>query len=250
MDSFNAEGGGGVAHWVHVWGFAFGVLVALGMKHYKVEEKHIHPKIEAQIDTLSEGYKVLDEALNKESEGRLDEAYALLLDAARKNSMDRGVLEALWSIGVKIGRQEEAAEFFIRMIETEIKRNKMDLALDHFRDLKLKVPQASISLPCKVMMLQHLKEIKAFEEAAGLTRELLGEVNLNLSPGLLLNFANTALVLSPSIAEKVVELCLQHPEIPAEQKDKLKFKFDELYKKPPTSTPVSSMEQISTESES
>jgi len=149
-----------------------------------------------------------------------------------------------------MGREEEAAEFFVRMIESEIKRNKMDLAVDHFRDLKVKVPQASISLPCKIMMLQHLKEIKAFEEAAGLTRELLGEVNHNLSPGLLLSFANTALVLSPSIAERVVELCLQHPEIPQEQKDKFKSNFDKLYKKPPTSTPVSSMEQTSTESES
>jgi membrane associated rhomboid family serine protease len=250
MDSLNTEGGGGVAHWVHVWGFAFGVLVALGMKHFSVEEKHIHPKIEAQIDNLSVGFKVLDEALNKESEGRIEEAYALLLEAARKNSTDRGVVEGLWSIGVKMGREEEVAKFFIRLIENETRRNKMDLALDHFRDLKAKAPQTSISLPYKIMMLQHLKELKEFNEAAELTHELLEEVNLNLSPGLLLNFANTALVLSPSIAEKVVELCLQHPEIPAEQKDKLKFKFDELYKKPPTSTPVSSMEQISTESES
>ena len=250
MDSLNAESGGGVAHWVHVWGFAFGVLVALGMKHFQVEEKHIHPKIEAQIDTLSEGYKVLDKALTRESDGNIEGAYTLLLEAARKNSMDRGVVEALWSMGVKMGREEEAAKFFIRMIESEIKRNKMDLAVDHFRDLKAKVPQASISLPCKIMMLQHLKEIKAFEEAAGLTRELLREVNHNLSPGLLLGFANTALVLSPSIAERVVELCLQHPEIPQEQKDKLKFKFEELYKKPPTSTPVSYGDKVSFEPES
>jgi len=250
MDSLNAEGGGGVAHWVHVWGFIFGAVVALGMKHFKVEEKHIHPKIEAQIDTLSEGYKVLDEAITRESEGNLEGAYTLLLEAARKNSVERGVVEGLWSMGVKMGREEEAAKYYVRLIENEIKRNKMDLALDHFRDLKAKVPQASVSLPCKIMMLQHLKEIKEFNEAAELTRELLGEVNLNLSPGLLLNFANAALVLSPSIAERVVELCLQHPEIPGDQKDKLKFKFDELYKKPPTSIPVSGEEQIISESES
>jgi len=250
MDSLNPEGGGGVAHWVHVWGFVFGAVVALGMKHFKVEEKHIHPKIEAQIDNLSEGFKVLDEALNKESDGRSDEAYALLLDAAGRNSMDRAVIEGLWSIGVKMGKEEEAAKYFIRLIEKEIRGSKMDLALEHFRELKAKALQASINVPCKVMLLQHLKEIKSFGEAAELTQELLEEVDLNTSPGVLLNFANTAIVLSPSIAEKVKDLCLQHPEIPQEQKDKFKSNFDKLYKKPPTSTPVSSMEQISTESES
>ncbi|NIM91493.1 MAG: rhomboid family intramembrane serine protease [Candidatus Aminicenantes bacterium] len=250
MDSLNAEGGGGVAHWVHVWGFAFGVLVALGMKHFQVEEKHIHPKIEAQIDTLSEGFKVLDKALTKESDGDLEGGYTLLLEAARKNSVERGVIEGLWSMGVKMGREEEAAEYFIRFIEGEIKRNKMDLAVGHFRELKAKVPQATVSLPCRIMLLQQLKEIKEFNEAAELTRELLGEVDHNLSPGLLLSFANTALVFSPSIAEKVVELCLQHPEIPQEQKDKLKFKFDELYKKPPTSTSVSYGDKVTIEPES
>jgi len=250
MDSLNPEGGGGVAHWVHVWGFVFGVVVALAMKHFKVEEKHIHPKIEAQIDTLSDEFKVLDKAIREKREGRLEEAYALLLEAARKNSVDRGVVEGLWELGIKLGKEEEAATYFIRLIEKEIRRNKMDLAFEHFMDLREKIPQASISLPAKVMLLQHLREIKEFREAAELSYELLEEVNQNVSPGLLLNFANTALVLSPSIAERVVELCLMHPEIPPEQKDKLKFKFNELYKKPPTSTPVSHGEQIISESES
>jgi membrane associated rhomboid family serine protease len=249
MDSISPEGGGGVAHWVHVWGFAFGAVVALGMKHFKIEEKHIHPKIEAQIDTLSEGFKVLDEAIRKKSSGQLDEAYALLLEAARKNPLEQGVVEGLWDVGIKIGKEEEAAEFFIMLIEREIRRNKMDLALNHFKSLKEKIPQTSISLPCKVMLLQYLREHNEFKEAEGLAFELLEEVNLDSSPGVLMNFANTALVLSPSIAEKVIGLCLQHPEIPPEQKDQLKIKLDELQKKSQAGAAGISVEKITTESE-
>ncbi|UCE20997.1 MAG: rhomboid family intramembrane serine protease, partial [Candidatus Aminicenantes bacterium] len=47
MDAINPQGGGGVAHWAHVWGFVFGVAAAVGMKYFKIEEKYVRPKIDA-----------------------------------------------------------------------------------------------------------------------------------------------------------------------------------------------------------
>ncbi len=240
IDSVNAEGGG-VAHWAHIWGFIFGVVVAAGIKRFKIEEKYVHPKIEAQVHFVDEGYKAFEEATQKINEGKSDEAYALLLIAARKNPMDRDVVKGLWNQGKELGKEKEGAEFYIRMIESEIRHNLMDVASAHFADLKEKVPQASISMTCKFTLMTYLTERQGYKEAKELASELIEEVDLNSSPGLLQNFASAASVHSPEIAKKVIELCLEHPGITDEQKEVLKTKLKKLQSKLPESPPVSDM---------
>ncbi len=41
----------GTAHWAHVGGFATGVGVALAMRHWRIEERFVHPAIESRITT-------------------------------------------------------------------------------------------------------------------------------------------------------------------------------------------------------
>jgi len=250
MDKINPEGGGGVAHWAHVGGFVCGAFVGVALKAFKVEEKYIHPKIEAQVSYVDEKFQALEEAMQKKRLGQLDEAYTLLLNAARKNPTHQETVEGLWEVALETGRQNESAEFLIMLIEREIRRNQMDNALSHFRSLKAHISQVSLSLTYKIMVMQHLAENKEFEEAKQLANELLGEVNLNSSPGLLLNFVKTASELDSSIAEKAIEICLQHPEIPADQKDKLKIKLDDFQKKSQTAPPVSNVEHVPTKTES
>jgi len=227
IDSANAQGGG-VAHWAHIWGFLFGVVVAFGMKYLRIEEKYIHPKIEAQVRFVDEGYKAFEEATQKINEGKPEEAYALLLGATRKNPMNRDLVEGLWNQGKELGKEKEAAEFYIRMIESEIRRNLMDVALVHFMDLKEKVPQASLNMTCKFMLMKYLTERQDYKEAKKLASELIEEVNLDSAPGLLQNFASAASEHSPEIAKKVIEICLEHPGIGDEQKNVLKTKLKQL----------------------
>lgn len=238
IDSVNAEGGG-VAHWAHIWGFIFGVVVAAGMKRFKIEEKYVHPKIEAQVHFVDEGYKVFEEATQKINEGKSDEAYVLFLEAARKNPMDKDVVERLWNHAKELGKEKEAAEYYVRMIESEIRHNLMDDASTHFAGLKAKVPQASISMTCKFTLMTYLTKQQNDKEAKELASELIEEVDLNSSPGLLQNFVSAASEHSPEIAKKVIELCLKHPEITDEQKDVLKTKLKELQSRLPEFTPVS-----------
>ncbi len=239
--SFPGGASGGVAYWAHVWGFLFGVVVAAGMKRFKIEEKYVHPKIEAQVHFVDEGYKAFEEATQKRNEGKTDEAYALLLVAARKNPMDKDVVERLWNQGKELGKEKEAAEFYSRMIEREIRHNLMDVAFDHFADLKEKVPQASISMTCKFTLMTYLTERQEYKDAKELASELIEEVDLNSSPGLLQNFASAASEHSPEIAKKVIGLCLKHPGITDEQKDVLKTKLKELQNRLPESPPVIDM---------
>jgi len=91
VDSINSQSGGGVAHWAHVWGFALGAGVALAMIYFKVEERYIHPKIEAKIEAQEGPVDAVITAVQKKNTGMIDEAYALLSDEAKKNPTRKDV---------------------------------------------------------------------------------------------------------------------------------------------------------------
>ena len=229
IDSIQAEGGGGgVAHWAHVWGFVFGVLVALGMKHLKIQERYIHPKIESKIQQSEGAVDVVITAMHKKNMGRIDEAYDLLLEEARKNPMRKDVVDALWDVGIEMGNGEEAATFFIKLIENDVRHDQLDVALERFRDLKSKFPQASINANYKFAMLKFLTEHKDMDEAQKMAAELLEEVGSHSSSVMLLQFAELAKKLKPSIATKLIQLCLDNPEVPPDQKEMLKNDLRDL----------------------
>jgi membrane associated rhomboid family serine protease len=231
MDAINPQGGGGVAHWAHIWGFVFGVVVALGVKYFKIEEKYVRPKIDAQTSYVDEGYQALEDAAEKKNAGKSDEAYTLLLEVARKNPGHKELVEGLWELGVEIGKENESAKFLIALVESEIRRNQMELAASHFWRLREKIPEASISPTYKIRLIQYLKERQEGEDARALANELLQEVSLDSPPVLLMNFVKIASELDPSLTGKIMELCLQHPEIPEHQKDELRKKFGGLQEK-------------------
>ncbi len=231
MDAINPQGGGGVAHWAHVWGFVFGLVAAVGIKYFKIEEKYVRPKIDAQTSYVDEGFQALEDATAKKNVGRSEEAYALLVETAKKNPKHKELIEGLWELGVELGKENELAKFLVALVESEIRRGQMDIAAVHFWRLRESIPQASISPTYKVKLIQYLKESMDTENARLLATELLEEVNLDSPPLLLLNFSSIAPELNSSLAAKVIELCLQHPEIQESQKDELRKTLGELESK-------------------
>jgi len=230
IDSIQAEGSGGsgVAHWAHVWGFVFGVLVAVGLKYLKIEEKYIHPKIEAKIQSEEGTVDVVITAMHKKNMGRIDEAFDILLEEARKNPMRKDVVDALWDVGIEMGNGEEAAPFFIKLIESEVRHDQLDVALKRYMDLKSKFPQASISATYQFALLKYLTERRDMEEAKKLAAELLEGAGPDVSPALLQNLAEIVKELDPSLAKQAFELCLRHPEIDPDKKKELQRELDAL----------------------
>jgi membrane associated rhomboid family serine protease len=230
IDSIQAEGsgGGGVAHWAHVWGFVFGVLVAVGLKYLKIEEKYIHPKIEAKVQSGEGAVDVVITAMHKKNMGRIDEAYDILLDEAKKNPMRKDVVDALWDVGIEMGNGEEAAPFFVKLIENEVRHDQLDIAFRRFMDLKSKMPEISINATYKLALLQHMVKDNEREEARKLAADLLDEMSPVSSSMMLQRFAEIAKELDPSMAKKAIELCLEHPEIPPDRKELLKSDLKNL----------------------
>jgi hypothetical protein len=108
----------------------------------------------------------------------------------------------------------------------------LDSALGHFLELRERLPDASLSPLYKFTLLKHLTSQNDMEKGRELASELLQEVDGNSSPVVLQDFAALAKKLSPSIAAKVIRLCLEHPEIPSEKKDMLKRELTGLNLEP------------------
>lgn len=226
MDSIAPEGGGGVAHWAHVWGFVFGIIGALLIKFLKIEEKFVTPKLESDTAYVNKSLVAYEEAMQMMADGDKEKAYAILMDAAKEGTSNQDVIEALWNIAAEMGRIGEVAPLLARLIEREIQQAQLEAALSHFRQLRSKVPDMSFSTHTKIKIFEQSVNVKDVNEAKALLNELIKEVNLASPPGLVMALSIAALKFdlnfNQSIATKVVELALQHPEIPKEMKESLK----------------------------
>lgn len=226
VDAVNPQGGAGVAHWAHVWGFVFGFVFALGMKYFQVEEKYIHRKIESKISFVEPGFEIYEDAMEKRAQGKTEEAFTMLLVGARKHPGHPELAEGLWSIGLELGREKEVSRYLIEAIKNLLKKNQLETAIVYFRQLKNEVPEASISGYFKIKLMEYLAREGDIEEATDLGNELLDEIDLKTPPGIIMQFVQAAKALGGGVERKAVELALEHPDIPEDQKESLSARFD------------------------
>lgn len=233
VDSIAPEGGGGVAHWAHVWGFVFGIAGAFLIKFLKIEERFVAPKVESQTAYVNKSFVAYEEAMQVLADGDKEKAYAILIDAAKEDSSNQDVIEALWNIASETGRTGEVAPFLARLVEREVQQDQLEAALFHYRQVHSKVPDTRFATHTKIKIFEQAINIKDANEATDICKELIQEVNLASPPGVVTELCNAALkfdlTFNQSLASKVVELALQHPEIPDDRKKSLK---QQLYAAP------------------
>jgi membrane associated rhomboid family serine protease len=234
MDSIAPGGGGGVAHWVHVWGFVFGAAGGLAIKFLKIEQKFVAPKVEAQTTYVNKSFVLYEEAMQVQAGGDKEKAYAILMDAAKEDSSNQDVIEALWNIAPGIGRTGEVVPLLTRLIEREIQKGRVEAASIHYRQFRDKAPGARFSPHTKIKIFDQAIDARDSQEANSLFKELMKEINLASPPGLVMDFCLAALKydldFGQSFASKVVELALQHPEIPGSRKESLKHQLNVVSK--------------------
>ena len=122
---------GGVAHWAHVGGFIFGVLIALALQHSGLEHKvnqAIEEKVGATVDPQ------LEQASDLMDHGKLDEAVVLLNHhlAAQPDSIDGlNLLRAIYSRRNEMPAYQEAT---LKMCRLHLKRQEDEAAWHDYED--------------------------------------------------------------------------------------------------------------------
>ena len=125
--------GGGVAYWAHVGGFAFGAAVAWGIWALRIEERYIHPKIEAELSITQD--PALEEALARLASGETQGARDALRPLLAREPRHADANLAMWESYVRDDAAEKGVANMAHVVEHEVKAGELALALDHWREL-------------------------------------------------------------------------------------------------------------------
>jgi hypothetical protein len=168
------SGGGGVAHWAHVWGFGFGVVVAVGLAYWKIEERFVDRAIESKI-TLVDNTGV-ERALDLAADGDSGQAFKMLEREVRSNPENVDAAVALWNLAVQTGQPSVAAAPMLEVLRRAARADDQELALIHWQEMIQLLPEIDVDPALAVRMAElMLREDRrpAAEETAQLAHRRL-----------------------------------------------------------------------------
>ncbi|ETX08206.1 MAG: hypothetical protein ETSY2_06730, partial [Candidatus Entotheonella gemina] len=129
-----------VAFWAHVGGFACGFAIAGVMKLSSLEERYISPNIDRQI-TYYEAPPLLEEAMDKWSNGQPQEAIEILNRILKQTPHDTNAAHALFQVYCSMDDEAGVQKIGSRLIEIFIKENQLDQVKETFKSMKINSTQ-------------------------------------------------------------------------------------------------------------
>ncbi len=233
MDAVSPDrGGGGVAYWAHVAGFAFGVGVALAIRRWHVEERFIHHAIEGKITLVDN--TVVDQALAARDEGRSEDAEAMLRDRLAEDPDNVDLVVAAWNLAVERGDAERAAPAMLRVIRKALREGDADLACLYWPELLAALPDTAVDLATGTRMAELLVERSEPRLARETVDRAASGADLGTTPpGILVRLARLASLLSAEPAARLRAAALASPELPEEARLELERVLVEARETPP-----------------
>jgi membrane associated rhomboid family serine protease len=212
-DSLSSGAGGGVAYWAHVGGFLFGVGVAWGMKHYEVEERFLNAAIETKVSHTHVDNTEIDRALEAHARGATDEALGALVAVVQQDPSNEDAVLAYWSLCSELGRPQEAAPAMVRLVESELRGGRTEIALAHWTELNVRVANPPAGPELLVRLSQLLARDGRRDEATVALRRAMLEAGSGMTGNLAMRIARAARELDPQVAQGAARLMLARSEL-------------------------------------
>ncbi len=213
------NGGGGVAHWAHVWGFGFGMVVAGAVGYWKLEERFFHGAIESKV-TLMDNSGV-EEALATASEGDRDRALRLLERELSKNPDNVDAAVGMWNLSLQMEQPGIAVGPMLKVLQSATRADDQELVLAHWQDMINALPELAIEPALAV----RLAEIMLRAERRSGAEESVELASRNLAAdtpaAVLVRLARIAATLGMSSAPALVDQAFGHPDLLPEAVDEL-----------------------------
>jgi len=205
--------GGGVAYWAHVGGFVFGMTFATAMARLRIEERFIHPTIDAKVNVQVIDNPALDEAAAAEADGRPADAFGILADALRADPRNRDLALAVWDVGLRHGWTMQAAPAMIHVIGDEVRSSDLDLAAEHWVELASQCADAALDTVSMVRISRHLVEMNRNQDARmTITRAL--DSRQDATASIEVRLAQLAdRIGAPELAARAAESALARPDL-------------------------------------
>lgn len=236
METSGAPGGGGVAHWAHVAGFVFGVLAALAIRYFRVEERFIAPKIEARTGFTDKGYALYEDAMAQLEAGNKEAAYTGLLAALAAKPGDPDIVEALWTQAGELNRSMQALPAYRRLMESRIRKGLIPLALQQYDQIKGRFPGETLADAMLLTCADYLMKGQEKNEALSFFHQISPDFLQHAPPGHLITYTSMAVALTPEKADRLVAWLEAEKRVPQTQIDAWK---QALEQDKPVSRPTS-----------
>jgi len=235
-DSLSSGAGGGVAYWAHVGGFVFGVGVAWGMKHFQVEERFLDSAIETKVSHTHVDNSEIERALEAHSRGATDEAVGALAAVVQHDPSNEDAVLAYWSLCSDLGRPEEAAPAMVRLVESELRGGRTEIALAHWTEVNVRVACPPAGPELLVRLCQLLVRDDRRDEAAVALRRAMLEAGSGMTGNLAMRIARAARDLDPQVAQGAARLMLGRSELEPSERAYAEKLLEEISgSKPPRS---------------
>jgi membrane associated rhomboid family serine protease len=166
---------GGVANWVHVWGFAAGMLVAWLIQVTQAERRWFQPALERSLGASEN--RLLADTHALLADGRNEEAWKLLGETLSRNSADPDAILARWDLAKTPSRAREMTPFLLQLIRQELRAGERDLALGHWHELVGRVGTPTLDLDLRLRLVEALAEAGQDEAAQALLAPALAGAN-------------------------------------------------------------------------
>jgi hypothetical protein len=200
---------GGVAHWVHAWGFVGGVGAGLLLRKSS-------PQIElAAPDPLAE-------ARRHAVRGRRDEAWKILSVAVRAGDDREEAIRELWQLARLTGRVDEAAPAFGRLVRAALRAQDPYRAADRWQELKsaLKTKSVDAALSLQVAgALDQLGEARATRDE--IVADALAGLRATTAPPVVAELARLAAASSARDVRTALDAARRRSDLPPAVRDAL-----------------------------
>ena len=194
-EQVNPMGGAGVAYWAHVGGFAFGALVAMGLRVAHIEERWMDGVVERKIGAVSNDG--VEAAMQAAEEGRTEEAFAQLQRVVRSDPKNREAAQVYWDQAVALGRADEAAPVLLRLVREEMRAGETELAVQHWMEFAQRGEGLPVEPVLALRLAQELEQQGRRNLATDVLRRGLASPELNATVALRL--ARAARDLDPRL---------------------------------------------------
>jgi len=213
------QGGGPVAFWAHVWGFAFGVVVAYAISYFNVEERFIHSSIESKI-TLVDNPAVETAAQMVEGGDSTAAIDALKKElSARPDNMDAAV--ALWNICFTEKNVAPAVPHLLAAIRRAARTDDREFVLTHWEALL----RADVPITLEPTFGLRIAEILADDKRDGGASDILamidGQIDGSTPAPVQLRLSRLAIAVSSPDAARIIDTALAHPDMSPEWRSEL-----------------------------
>jgi membrane associated rhomboid family serine protease len=214
---FQGQGGGGVAHWAHVWGFIFGMAVAAVVGRLGIDRRL---GTDDDDESAADSRAVVD-ALEVARSGRVDEAVATLRQILSDNPDNVDAALALWQVCTDHSRASEGAPALLGVVRRAARARDDDSVIENWGKLVAGSPRTTIEPVLALRIVEILDKHRSDE----LLVDTFGRVDATMidhaPPGVMARLATLAVNHRSGAAERLLAKALASGELSSDTRSRL-----------------------------